>query len=109
MHLKYLHHTWEQPKNIVMNVLFKSQFNYCLLVWMCCNRSLNTKINQLHEWCFQMVCNNKKSSFNELLVKEGSVSNHKNLQKPAVEMFKVFRGLSSEIDNEFNSESKYLN
>ena len=56
-----------------------------------------------------MVCNNKKSSFNELLVKEGSVSIHQNLQKPAVEMFKVFRGLSSEIDNEFNSESKYLN
>ena len=56
-----------------------------------------------------MVCNNKKSSFNELLVKEGSVSIHQNLKKPAVEMFKVFRGLSSEIDNEFNSESKYLN
>ena len=35
-------------KRILMNTFFKSQFNYCPLVWMCCNRSLNTKINWLH-------------------------------------------------------------
>ena len=29
---------------ILMNAFFKAQFNYCPLVWMCCNRSLNTKI-----------------------------------------------------------------
>ena len=36
-------------KRILMNAFFKSQFNYCPLAWMHCNRSLNTKINQLHE------------------------------------------------------------
>ena len=25
----------------IMNAFFKSQFNYCPLMWMCCNRSLN--------------------------------------------------------------------
>ena len=25
----------------LMNAFFKSQFNYCPLMWMCCNRSLN--------------------------------------------------------------------
>ena len=35
-------------KRILINTFFKSQFNYCPLVWMCCNRSLNTKINRLH-------------------------------------------------------------
>ena len=27
----------------------QSQFNYCPLVWMCHNRTLNNKINKLHE------------------------------------------------------------
>ena len=68
---------------------------------MCCNRSLNTKINRLHELCLRIVYNDKKLNFNELLVKDGSVFiHHQNLQKIAVEMFKVSRCLSPEIVNE---------
>ena len=38
------------PKNrILMNAFFKSQFKYCPLIWMCDNRSLSNKINQLHD------------------------------------------------------------
>ena len=88
-------------KSILMNAFFKSQFTYCPLMWMCFNRSLNTKINQVHERCLRIVYNDKKSNFNELLVKDGSVSvHHQNLQKLAVEMFTVSRGLSPEIVNE---------
>ena len=84
-----------------MNTHFKSQFNYCPIVWMCCNRSLNTKINRLHEQCLWIDYNDKKSTFNELLVKDGSLSiHHQNLQKLTVKMFKVSRGLSPEIFNE---------
>ena len=80
--------------------VFKLQFNYCPLVWMYCNRSLNTKTNRKHERCLRMVYNDKKTNFNELLVKDSSVSiHHQNLQKLAVEMFKVSRGLSPEIVN----------
>ena len=87
-------------KRILMNAFFKLQINYCPLVWMCCNRSLNTKINRLHERCLRIVYNNKKSSFNEQLVKDGSVSiHHQNLRKLAVEIFNVSRGLSPEIVN----------
>ena len=32
-----------------MNAFFKSQFNYCPLIWMCHNRDNNNKINRLHE------------------------------------------------------------
>ena len=46
-------------KRIPMNAFLKSQFNYCVLVWMCCNRSLNTKINRLHERCLRIFYNNK--------------------------------------------------
>ena len=45
--------------------------------------------------------NDKNSSFNELCEKDGSVSIcHQNLQKLAVEMFKISRGLSPDITNE---------
>ena len=65
---------------------------------MCCNRSLNTKTNRLHERGLRIVYNNKKSTFNEPLVKDGSVSiHHQNLQKLS---FKVSRGLSPEIVND---------
>ena len=68
---------------------------------MCCNRSLNTKISRLHERSLRIVYNDKKSNFNEVLVKDDSVSiHHQNLQKLAVEMFKISRVLSPEIVNE---------
>ena len=48
-----------------------------------------------------MVYNDKNSTFNELLGKNGSASIHQQiLQKLAVEMFKVSSGLSPEIINE---------
>ena len=77
---------------------------------MWCNISLNSKINWMHGQCLRIVYNDKKPDFDELLVKDGSVSiHHQNSQKLAVEMFKVSRGLSPKIaDNYFNSESKYL-
>ena len=36
-------------KRILINAFFESQFNNRPLVWMCCNRFLNTKVNRLHE------------------------------------------------------------
>ena len=43
----------------LMNAFFKSQFNYCPLMWMCCNRSLNKKIDRLHELSLRIVYSNK--------------------------------------------------
>ena len=50
-------------KRIIMNTFFKSQFNYCPLVWMCCNRSLNNKINRLHERCLHDWVSLRKNYF----------------------------------------------
>ena len=48
-----------------------------------------------------MVYNDKKLNFSEILLKHGSVSiHHQNLQKLAIEMFKVSSGLNSKIVNE---------
>ena len=83
---------------LLVNAFFYSQFNYCQLVWMCHNRTNNNKINRLHERCLRLIYNDKKSSFKDLLEKGRSVSvDHRNLTTLAVELFKVFKGLSPVI------------
>ena len=77
-----------------MNAFFNSQFNYCPLIWMCHSHENNNKINRLHERCLRIICNDKRSSFNALLEKDGSVSIHeRNIKILAIEMFKVSKNL----------------
>ena len=62
------------------------------------NTWMENKIKKLHERCLRTVCNDKKSSFKELLETDKSVPIHiKNLQVLATEMFKVYRNVSSPI------------
>ena len=82
---------------IIMKTFIESQFNYCPLVWMFHNRTMNNKINRLHERALRVVYNDnadEKLSFNDLLVRDGAVSMHdRNLQKLAIEMYKVKKDL----------------
>ena len=74
-------------KRTLMNAFFNSQFNYCPLIWMCHSRENNNKINRLHERCLRIIYNDKRSSFNALLEKDGSVSIHeRNIKILATEM-----------------------
>ena len=64
---------------------------------MFCNRSLNNKIDRLHERSLRIVYSDKTSDFSELLEKDGSVSIHyQNIRQLAIEMFKVSKGLCPE-------------
>ena len=63
-------------KRLLLNAFFMSQFIYCQLVWMCHKRTKNDKINKLYERCLRLIYNDKKSSFEELLEVDGSVSVH---------------------------------
>ena len=57
---------------------------------MCCNRSLNNKIDRLHELSLRIIFSDKTLDFSELLEKDGSVSIHyQNIRQLATEMFKV--------------------
>ena len=61
---------------------------------MCQSRENNRKRNRLHERFLRVIYNDKQSSFNELLEKDGSVSIHeRNLQVLATEMYKISNGL----------------
>ena len=77
-------------RRIIMNSFCNSQFNYCPLVWMFHCRSINNKINRLHETVLRIAYNDFKSYFKNPLEKDRTVSIHvKNLQKLATEMFKI--------------------
>ena len=62
------------------------------------NRTLNSKINGLHERALRIVYDNYELSFDELLFIDNSYcSHHKNIQTLAIEMYKQKHGLSPEI------------
>ena len=68
---------------------------------MFCSREINRKINYIHEQALRIVYNEYTSSFNELLVKNSSVSiHHRNIQYVAIEMYKIVNNLSPPFMNE---------
>ena len=80
---------------LIMKTFIESQFNYCPLIWMFHSRTLNTKINKLHERALRIVYKDDNLTFQQLLEKDNSVTIHeKNLQKLATEMYKVKHNLS---------------
>ena len=84
-----------------MKNFISPQFNYCPLIWMNHSRTLNNKINRIHERSLRVVCNDKNFTFKELLDKDKAVSIHtRNLQILVTEMFKVKIGESPSIMHE---------
>ena len=86
---KYLN---QDKLNFLMKSFIQSQFNYCPIVWMFHNRTLNNKINRLHERALRIVYNEDlgdDASSKDLLVKDDSVKiHHRNLQRLALEQVK---------------------
>ena len=65
------------------------------------NKSLNHKINKLHERCLRVIYNDAHSSYDELLNLDNSVSmHHKNLQILGTEMGQLYTGSATNILNE---------
>ena len=80
---------------LLLKAFIESQFSYCSLIWMFHSRQLNNRINNLHERALRLVYNDHVSSFQLLLVRDKSFSIHeRNLQKLAIEMYKVKNNLS---------------
>ena len=89
-------------KRLVMKAFISFQFSYCPLIWMNHSRTLNNKINRIHERSsLRVVYNDKKATFKELLDKDKAVSMHPgNLQILVTEMSKVNIGESPSIMHE---------
>ena len=68
---------------------------------MCHSRGLNQRINKLHERALRVVYKNNKLTFEQLLEKDESFTMHeKNLQKLAIEMYKVKHNLCPKLFQE---------
>ena len=62
------------------------------------SRTMNNKINSIHERALGLVYSDHVSSFNELLKKDRPFSlHHRNIQRLAIELYKFFHGLSPSI------------
>ena len=68
---KYLN---KDKLKILTKTFIISQFNYCPLTWMFHNRTLNNKINRLHERALRLVYDDENLSFEELLELDNSMT-----------------------------------
>ena len=61
---------------------------------------MNNKINKPHERALRLVYSDHISTFDELLLKDKSLTvHHRNLQKLAIEMYKAKHNLSPQFMN----------
>ena len=82
----------------LMKAFIESQFNYCPLIWMFHSRTMNNRINRIHERALRLVYSDHVYSFDKLLNKDWSFSiHHRNIQCLAIELYKFFHGFSPSI------------
>ena len=76
-------------RKLLMKSFVISQFNYCPIIWMYCQRESNNLINKIHERALRIAYGDYESTFDALLEKDGSVSIHqRNIQTLATEVLK---------------------
>ena len=100
-----------EKRRSLMKAFVISQLNHCRVIWMFHNRSLNNRINKIHERALRVVHQNKNLSFSELLVLDNAVTIHqRNVQVLVTEIFKVKSNLSPEIMKQvFDFQEPYYN
>ena len=76
-----------EKRRILFKAFIESQFKYCPIIWMLHSRTMNIKINRLHEWSLRIVYCDQSSTFEELLEIDKTFSiHHKNIQSLAIEI-----------------------
>ena len=70
----------------LLKSFIESQFCYAPLVWIFHNRTVEKKINRVHERALRCVYRDDTSSFEDLLLKDGTITIHqRNIQLLAIE------------------------
>lgn len=91
----------QQKLYLILNSFILSQFGYCPLLWMFCNRTTNNSINRIHSRALRVITNDYNSSFQDLLDKTGTVSvHHRNLIILLKELYKVKNNTNPDIMSE---------
>ena len=87
-----------KQRKLLLNAFITAQFSYASVIWMFHSRKANNRINRIHERALRLAYKDYTSTFDELLLKDNSFKvHHRNLQKLAIEIFKVKLGLAPEI------------
>ena len=87
--------TFGQRRNII-KFFIESQFCYCSLAWMFCERQTNARINYIHKRALRAFYNDEISPFEEVLERDKPETIHRrNIQILDAELFKVKNGLSN--------------
>ena len=87
--------------NLLINSFIRSQFSYCPLIWMFCNRTSMNKINKIQERCLRLISNDYTTRPNDLLLFSNEISTHQRcINFLMVEVYKFLNGLSPDIMNE---------
>ena len=85
-------------KWILIKTFLECQFGCCLHIWKCHSWKVNRKINHLQERSSRTVYEDYSSLFEDLRRRDNSLKiNYKNIQSLAIELFKIFRGIVSQI------------
>ena len=78
------------------NAFVLSNFNYCPLIWMFCNKTLDWKINTVHKRALRAVTRDYNNSFDELISSvRGFKIHQRNLQTLLIEMYKCIVDVSA--------------
>ena len=89
------HYLNEHKRKILMKSFIISQFNYCPIIWMYCQRKSNNLINRIHERALRIAYNDYLSDFKVLLEKDNSVTIHqRNIQALTLEVYKTLNDLN---------------
>ena len=87
------HYLDEQKRKMLMKSFVISQFNYCPIIWMHCQRKSNNLINRIRERA--LAYNDYVTKFDQLLENDNSVTiHHRNIQALATEIYKTLNDLN---------------
>ena len=79
----------------IHNAVILSNFNYCLLISLFCNKGANKQIDRTHKHALHILFKDYESSVEALLTRIGRNNVHvNNLQKLMKEIFKSMNGLN---------------
>ena len=77
-------------RKVLIKAFIISLSSYCSLIWMLHSRTLNNRINDIHERALRLRYKDKQSSFKDVLEKDHSVTvHHRAIQVLVTENFKV--------------------
>ena len=92
----------------IYNAVIISNFNYCPLIWIFCNKGTKKQIDRTHKCALQFLYNDYESSIEALLTRNGNNNIHvNNLQKLKIEIFKSMNELNPPLIWEFH-ERKHV-